>query len=106
MRTRALRSPPWGRAAATTARPASVAADRAQAAGARSRLDRMAASMTGRCAAADGRTPPVSSPGVDLTIAMPVYNERATVARAIDSVLDAGFSDYELIVVDDGSTDG
>ncbi len=48
----------------------------------------------------------MSSPGVDLTIAMPVYNERATIERAIESVLDAGFSDYELVVVDDGSTDG
>src|SRR6266536_1117154 len=37
---------------------------------------------------------------------MPVYNERATIERAIESVLDAGFSDYELVVVDDGSTDG
>jgi glycosyltransferase involved in cell wall biosynthesis len=35
-----------------------------------------------------------------------VYNERATVERAIQAVLDAGFSDYELVVVDDGSTDG
>ena len=48
----------------------------------------------------------MTSPGIDLTIAMPVYNERATIERAIDSVLDAGFSDYELLVVDDGSTDG
>ena len=48
----------------------------------------------------------MAAPGVELTIAMPVYNERATVERAIGSVLDAGFSDYELVVVDDGSTDG
>jgi glycosyltransferase involved in cell wall biosynthesis len=48
----------------------------------------------------------VSSPGVDLTIAMPVYNERATIERAIESVLDAGLVDYELVVIDDGSTDG
>jgi len=37
---------------------------------------------------------------------MPVYNERATAERAIESVLQGGFSDYELVVVDDGSTDG
>jgi len=37
---------------------------------------------------------------------MPVYNECATVEQAIASVLDAGFTDYELLVVDDGSTDG
>ena len=48
----------------------------------------------------------MAAPAVDLTIAMPVYNERATVERAIDAVLDAGLTDYELLVVDDGSTDG
>jgi glycosyltransferase involved in cell wall biosynthesis len=48
----------------------------------------------------------VAAPAVELTIAMPVYNERATVERAIESVLAAGLADYELVVVDDGSTDG
>jgi dolichol-phosphate hexosyltransferase len=44
---------------------------------------------------------------VELTVLMPVYNERATVERAIAGVLDARPSDsYELLVVDDGSTDG
>jgi glycosyltransferase involved in cell wall biosynthesis len=44
---------------------------------------------------------------VELTVLMPVYNERATVERAISGVLDARPSDsYELLVVDDGSTDG
>ena len=38
---------------------------------------------------------------------MPVFNERATVERAIASVLDADVGvPLELIVVDDGSTDG
>lgn len=38
---------------------------------------------------------------------MPVYDERATVARAIESVLELGLpGSYELIVVDDGSRDG
>jgi glycosyltransferase involved in cell wall biosynthesis len=48
----------------------------------------------------------VAAAGTELTIVMPVYNERPTVERAIESVLDAGLSDYELVVVDDGSTDG
>lgn len=44
---------------------------------------------------------------VDVTVLMPVYNERATVERAIGGVLDAGISDsLELLIVDDGSSDG
>jgi glycosyltransferase involved in cell wall biosynthesis len=38
---------------------------------------------------------------------MPVYNERATVEQAVAELLDADLGiDSELIVVDDGSTDG
>lgn len=40
------------------------------------------------------------------TIAIPVYNREVYVRQAIDSVLNQTFTDYELIVVDDGSTDG
>lgn len=46
-------------------------------------------------------------PEAEVTILMPVYNERETVERAIAGVLEAGISDrLELLVVDDGSTDG
>ena len=49
----------------------------------------------------------MTEPELQLTIVMPVYNERATVEQAIASVLAAGVSDsFELVVVDDGSTDG
>ena len=41
-----------------------------------------------------------------LTVVMPAFNERATIARAIQSVLDAELPSFELVVVDDGSTDG
>ena len=37
---------------------------------------------------------------------MPVYNRAGLVGEAIDSVLQQDFADFELIVVDDGSTDG
>ena len=37
---------------------------------------------------------------------MPAYNSAATVAQAIDSALAQSFDGHEVIVVDDGSTDG
>ncbi len=40
-----------------------------------------------------------------IAVIMPVYNRAAMVRRAIDSVLDQDFADFELIVADDGSTD-
>lgn len=42
----------------------------------------------------------------ELTVVIPVYNRRAVVGRAIESVLDQRMSDFELVVVDDGSDDG
>ena len=41
-----------------------------------------------------------------LSVVVPCYNEAATVERVVDSVRDAPWPDIELIVVDDGSTDG
>ncbi len=40
------------------------------------------------------------------SILFPAYNAQDTVARALDSVLVQDFDDWELIAVDDGSTDG
>jgi glycosyltransferase involved in cell wall biosynthesis len=40
-----------------------------------------------------------------ISIVMPLYNKEAEVKRAIQSVLAQSFPDYELIVIDDGSTD-
>ncbi len=40
-----------------------------------------------------------------VSIIIPVFNRSVLVMEAIDSVLDQTFDDFELIVVDDGSTD-
>tara|TARA_B100000378_G_scaffold23137_1_gene17858 strand:- start:135 stop:1124 length:990 start_codon:yes stop_codon:yes gene_type:complete len=41
-----------------------------------------------------------------ISVVMPVYNVQAYVAEAIQSVLAQTFTDFELIVVDDGGQDG
>ena len=41
-----------------------------------------------------------------ISIIVPTWNRRALLPRCIDSVLSQSYSDWELIIVDDGSTDG
>lgn len=43
---------------------------------------------------------------VAISVIMPVYNAKDYVGRAIESVLSQDFDSFELILVDDGSTDG
>jgi Glycosyl transferase family 2 len=59
-------------------------------------------SETNRAATAAGRT--VDRPHV--SVILPTYQRRELVQRAVASVLAQSYRDFELIVVDDGSTDG
>jgi glycosyltransferase involved in cell wall biosynthesis len=45
------------------------------------------------------------SQGPAVSVLMPIYNAQLTLGEAVDSILAQTFSDFELIVVDDGSTD-
>ena len=41
-----------------------------------------------------------------LSVVIPCYNERSTIETVVDAVRSAPVKDVEIIVVDDGSTDG
>lgn len=43
--------------------------------------------------------------GCAFSVVMPVYNKEAYVARAIETVLNQAFSSFELIIINDASTD-
>lgn len=40
-----------------------------------------------------------------ITIALPIYNAEKTLSCAISSIIDQSFQDWELLLLDDGSTD-
>jgi glycosyltransferase involved in cell wall biosynthesis len=43
---------------------------------------------------------------VDISVVIPVFNGLGTIAQAVDSALEQTYAPLEVIVVDDGSTDG
>lgn len=43
---------------------------------------------------------------VKISIIMPVYNSRQYLEKCIDSILNQDFAEFELLLIDDGSTDG
>ena len=61
-------------------------------------------SPSGSAAAHTRRSSPAGTPAA--SIIMPAYNVEPFVGGAIESVRSQTFSDFELVVVDDGSTDG
>jgi glycosyltransferase involved in cell wall biosynthesis len=44
--------------------------------------------------------------GPTISVCLPVYNAERYVAEAVESILGQTFGDFELLIVDDGSTDG
>lgn len=43
---------------------------------------------------------------ITVSIIMPTYNRKNIIEKAVNSVINQTYSEYELIIVDDGSTDG
>lgn len=42
----------------------------------------------------------------EISIIVPVYNVKNLLERCVDSILDQSFKDFEVLLIDDGSTDG
>ena len=42
----------------------------------------------------------------EITVIVPVYNVKPYLRQALDSIREQSYSNYKMIIVDDGSTDG
>lgn len=93
-------APAATRPSVETARP-SVAAARPSVGGARPSVE-----ATRESAPAAPRTAEATSSGPRVSVVLPAYNHRRLLPQAIDSVLAQTYASFELIVVNDGSTDG
>ena len=64
--------------------------------------------VTLRILSASRKVQAMSEPSVErpfITVLMPVYNAQTYLQQAVDSVLGQSFADFELLCIDDGSTD-
>ena len=43
---------------------------------------------------------------MDYSVIIPIFNAETTLRRCLDSLVDQSFDDYELLLINDGSTDG
>ena len=41
-----------------------------------------------------------------ISFIVPIFNTKEYLSKCVDSILNSGINDYEIILVDDGSTDG
>lgn len=48
---------------------------------------------------------PMATCSIPLSIIIPVYNKAEYVARCLNSIIEQDYTDFEIIIIDDGSTD-